>query len=133
VLKRIDHIGVIVQDLAKARAFLESLGMELDRELELPERSIRAAFYRCGDGQVEIIELTTGEAGRQRLGDGGRARIDHIAIEVDDLSQTMEAVRGLGVEIDSEGPVPVGRNLNVWTLAETSEGVRYQFLQKDAV
>ena len=39
---------------------------------------------------------------------------------------------GLG-QIDSERPMPVGKNLNVWTLAETSEGVQYQFLEKNAV
>jgi methylmalonyl-CoA/ethylmalonyl-CoA epimerase len=134
MLKRIDHIGVVVEDLAAARKFLESLGMELDRELELPQKSLRAAFYRAGDGaQIEIIELTTDEARRQRLGDGNRARIEHIAIEVDDISGTLAAIRGLGVDIDSDAPVPVGKNLNVWTLPETSEGVQYQFLEKNAV
>ena len=134
MLKRIDHIGVVVEDLAAARRFLESLGMELDRELELPEKSLKAAFYRCGDGgQIELIELTTDEARKSRLGEGNRARVEHIAIEVDDISETLDAIRGLGVQIDSERPMPVGKNLNVWTLAETSEGVQYQFLEKNAV
>jgi methylmalonyl-CoA/ethylmalonyl-CoA epimerase len=133
VLKRIDHVGVIVEDLARAKAFLEGMGLQLERELDLPERAVKAAFYRCGDGMIEMIEPTTDEARKSRLGEGNRARIEHIAIEVDSIAKTLEAVRGLGVEITTDDPVPVGPNLNVWTRPETSEGVQYQILEKNAV
>jgi methylmalonyl-CoA/ethylmalonyl-CoA epimerase len=134
MLKRINHVGVVVEDLAAARKFVESLGMELDRELEVPEKAVKAAFYRAGDGaQIELIELTTEAERRRRLGDGNRARIEHIAIDVDDITATIESIRGLGVAIDSDAPVPVGPNLNVWTQAETSGGVQYQFVERDAV
>jgi methylmalonyl-CoA/ethylmalonyl-CoA epimerase len=133
VLKRIDHIGVIVTDLASARVFLEGMGMRLERELDLPERAVKSAFYRCGDGMIEIIEPTTDEARRRRLGEDNRARIEHIAIEVDSIALTLEAVRRLGVEMTTDSPVPVGPNLNVWTRPETSEGVQYQLLEANAV
>lgn len=132
MLKRIDHIGVIVDDLATARKFLESLGMELDRELDRPD--LRAAFYRQGDGSmIELIEPTTEEGRKERLGPGNATKIEHIAFEVDDLSSSIDALRGLGVDFNSKAPVPIGRNLNVWSLAETSQGVVYQFFQKNAV
>lgn len=132
MLKRIDHIGVIVDDLAQARRFVESLGMELDRELQRPD--LNAAFYKQGDGSmIELIEPTTEEGRERRLGEGNKARIEHIAFQVDDLSSSIDALRGLGVDFNSEAPVQIGRNLNVWTLPETSEGVQYQFFQKDAV
>ena len=133
MLKRIDHVGVIVADLASARAFLEGFGMRLERELDLPERAVKAAFYRCGDGMIEIIEPTTDEARERRLGEGNRARIEHVAIEVDSIARTLEAVRGLGIEITTDGPVLVGPNLNVWTRPETSDGVQYQLLETNAV
>jgi methylmalonyl-CoA/ethylmalonyl-CoA epimerase len=132
MLKRIDHVGVIVDDLAQARAFVESLGMELDRELDRPD--LRAAFYRVGDGSmIELIEVTTDEGRRTRLGEGNTARIEHIAVEVDDLGAALPALRGLGIDFNAPEPVAIGRNLNVWTLAETCDGVQYQFFQKNAV
>ncbi|MHB8689272.1 MAG: hypothetical protein ACYDB4_19125, partial [Candidatus Dormibacteraceae bacterium] len=36
MLKRIDHVGVIVDSLEEAKRFLGNLGMEFDRDLELP-------------------------------------------------------------------------------------------------
>jgi methylmalonyl-CoA/ethylmalonyl-CoA epimerase len=134
MLQRIDHIGVIVDDLAEARRFLERLGMALERTVERPEMDLRAAFYRCGDGSmIEVIEMTSPEGRNQRLGEGNQARIEHIAVEVADISEAMTALRGLGIDFDSEAPIPVGRNLNLWSRPESSDGVRYQFLQKNAV
>ena len=56
MLKRIDHVGVIVDDLEQARAFLTEMGMRFDRDLVIPGR-LRAAFYQCGETQIEVIEV----------------------------------------------------------------------------
>jgi methylmalonyl-CoA/ethylmalonyl-CoA epimerase len=133
MLKRIDHIGVIVDDLAKARVFLESLGLELERTEEVPERNVRLAFYFCGDGRIEIIEPTSAPARASRLGQGNQARIEHIGVEVDDVSLAMTAIMGLGVELTTDAPVPVGPNLNAWTRPETSTGIQFQLVERDAV
>ncbi|MDH6579943.1 VOC family protein [Kitasatospora sp. MAP5-34] len=132
MFKRIDHIGVVVDDIAEARAFLESLGMRLERAQEVPERNVKIAFYQCGDGRIELIEPTTEEARRRRLGDGNQARIEHIGVEVDDVPRIMRAVQGLGVRLTTSEPVPVGPNLNAWTQPETSNGIQFQLVQRDS-
>ena len=128
VLKRIDHVGVIVDDLQEARSFLEGMGLRFDRDLVMPGR-LRAAFYACGDTQIEIIEVDDPAERAERLGDG-RARVEHIAFEVDSLSTTLEALRGLGVDTTFPDPVAVGANLNYWTKAESCDGVMYQLIEK---
>ncbi|GGV58316.1 methylmalonyl-CoA epimerase [Streptomyces longisporoflavus] len=133
MFKRIDHIGVVVDDLAEARAFLESLGMVLERAQEVPERQVKIAFYHCGDGRIELIEPTTPEARERRLGEGKQATIEHIGVEVDDVPSIMRAVQGLGVELTTSEPVPVGPNLNAWTQPGTSKGIQFQLVQRDAV
>ena len=130
-MKRIDHVGVIVDSLEEAKRFLGNLGMEFDRDLELPDR-LRAAFYRCGEVQVEIIEITEPNERVQRLGDD-RARIEHIALEVDDLAATLQALDGLGVKVKTAKPILVGNSLNLWTVPETCDGVMYQLIQRGDV
>jgi methylmalonyl-CoA/ethylmalonyl-CoA epimerase len=131
MLKRIDHVGVIVDSLEEAKRFLGNLGMEFDRDLELPDR-LRAAFYRCGEVQVEVIEITEPSERVQRLGND-RARIEHIALEVDDLAATLQALDGLGVKVNTAKPALVGDSLNLWTVPETCDGVMYQLIQKGGV
>lgn len=128
MLKRIDHVGVIVDNLEEAQGFLAGMGMEFDRDLEFPGR-LKAAFYRCGETQIEVIEIT--EAGeRQARLRGEKARIEHIAIEVDELASTLAALEGLGVRPNAPEPIKVGNNLNVWTTEESCDGVSYQLIQK---
>ena len=130
MLKRIDHVGVIVDDLAQAKQFLTDMGMRFDRDLVIPGR-LRAAFYQCGETQIEIIEVDEPEERARRLGDG-TARVEHIAIEVDSLSTTLQALRGLGVQTTTPEPMAVGANLNYWTAPETCDGVQYQLIEKGA-
>jgi methylmalonyl-CoA/ethylmalonyl-CoA epimerase len=130
VLKRIDHVGVIVDDLEEAKRFLSDMGLRFDRDLVIPGR-LRAAFYACGETQIEVIEVDEPSERGRRLGDD-RARIEHVAFEVDSLSTTLEALRGLGVETTTPDPMPVGANLNYWTQAETCDGVQYQLIEKGA-
>src|ERR1700737_4872051 len=105
MFRRVDHIGVIVADLKEAGRWLgEAFGLPLDRALEFPDRGIRAAFYRCGDVDIEVIEISDPEARRQRLGDGERARIEHIAVEVENLQTTLARLAALGVRTNAPEP-----------------------------
>ncbi|MFI6685547.1 VOC family protein [Streptomyces sp. NPDC050485] len=134
MLKNIDHIGVVVDDLFRAKKFLESLGLTLELEREVPERHVKAAFYRCGDGaRIELIEPTTEEARERRLGAGNKARMEHIAVEInDDIETAMNAIRGLGVDFVSAHPVAIDGNLNAFTQPNTSEGIQFQLVQRGA-
>lgn len=128
MLKRLDHVGVIVDDLEEASRFLSGMGMQHDRDLEIPGR-LKASFYSCGDAKVEVIEISEPAERAQRLG-SEKARIEHIAIEVDDLATTVQALQGLGVRTQTTDPIRVGPNINFWTVAETCDGVVYQLLQR---
>jgi methylmalonyl-CoA/ethylmalonyl-CoA epimerase len=128
VLKRLDHVGVIVDNLAEACRFLGDLGMKHHRDLELPGR-LKSSFYSCGETQVEVIEISEPEERALRLG-SRKARIEHIAMEVDDLATTIKMLAALGVRMQSPEPVRNGSNLNIWTDAETSDGVMYQLFEK---
>jgi catechol 2,3-dioxygenase-like lactoylglutathione lyase family enzyme len=54
---RIDHVGVIVDNLEHARRFLVGMGMDHNRDLEIPGR-VRASFYTCGEIEIEIIDAS---------------------------------------------------------------------------
>lgn len=131
MFKRVDHIGVVVADLQEAGQWLgEAFGLPLQRTLEFPDRGIRAAFYRCGDVDIEVIEITDPEARRQRLGEGHRARIEHIAVEVGDLQTTLARLAALGVRTNDPEPRRIGDSLHTWTVADSTGGVSYQLIER---
>ncbi len=131
MFKRVDHIGVIVADLEEAGRWLgEAFGLPLGRMLNFPDRGIRAAFYRCGDVDIEVIEISDPEVRRQRLGEGERARIEHIAVEVENLQTTLDRLAALGVRTNAPEPRRIGDSLHMWTVAESTGGVSYQLIER---
>ena len=127
MLKRIDHVGVVVDDLTQARQFLAGMGMRHNRDLEIPGR-LKASFYTCGEVEIEVLEISEPEERSRRLGSAS-ARIEHIAIEVDSLSRTLLDLTRLGVVPQTAAPVKLDKGLNYWTVAETCDGIVYQLIE----
>jgi catechol 2,3-dioxygenase-like lactoylglutathione lyase family enzyme len=124
-LKRIDHVGIVVDSLENHAAQLEALGLLLDRTNENDESY--ALYYACGGASVELIDIRDPEARRARLPTNEQARIEHIAFEVDDLAEVRDHLEERGVEV-TWPPFPSGAAWMIWTNADTSGGVQYQFL-----
>jgi methylmalonyl-CoA/ethylmalonyl-CoA epimerase len=85
----------------------------------------------CGDVSIEVIEIRDQEARLARLGEHQQARIEHIAIEVDDLEATLRALEALAVRPKAPPRLSGGR-LTFWTEPQSSDGVMYQFVEKEA-
>lgn len=94
---RLDHVGIVVPDLAAAAAFVtEHLGFRPLREAtlgdaadRLPETfgapagaALRVAFFETDGGTVELLEWTTGAADVRGPDAVGTA---HLALAVDDV------------------------------------------------
>ena len=130
MLKRIDHVGIVVDDLESASRLLRDvLGMTFVRSVEIPERQLHAAFYRCGDTNIEIIQLDDPEARAKRLG-SGPARVEHIAIEVEgSIEETAPRLAEAGVRMESAEPMRTSASASLWSNPESTHGVIFQFLQ----
>jgi len=128
MIKRLDHVGIVVDDLTDAKTFLSNvLGLHLVREVEVPALARRVAFFKCGESELEVIEDLNLESKAKAL-HGGSARIEHIALEVDGVSSVSAALAGLGVKIDDHGILLVGSRLNAWTDPSTTDGIVFQLL-----
>jgi methylmalonyl-CoA/ethylmalonyl-CoA epimerase len=128
-VKRIDHVGVIVDDLEDAARLLGD-GFGLERVSSVERDDLRLMFFRCGDVSIEIIEMLDPQLRRERLGEGARARIEHIAFEVSDLKQTLGALGALGIEPNAP-PLRSGDRTMFWTDPRTSDDVMFQFVARD--
>jgi methylmalonyl-CoA/ethylmalonyl-CoA epimerase len=125
---RIHHVGIVVDDLEEAKRFVGSvLGLELQRELDVPQLKRRVAFYRCGEVEIELID-DLDLAARQSSLAGATARIEHVALEVDDMEASLQRLAVSGVRIDARGILSVGSRLNAWTQPGTTDGVMYQLV-----
>jgi methylmalonyl-CoA/ethylmalonyl-CoA epimerase len=126
-LKRLDHIGVVVDDLdSRAELLTGQLGLAPDGAAD--HEDLRIAFFKSGDARVELIEPLT-EGGREARLAGGATRIEHISFEVENLDETMLELAALGMELTAAPRVSAGFR-SVWTVPATSGGIMFQFQQR---
>jgi catechol 2,3-dioxygenase-like lactoylglutathione lyase family enzyme len=115
-IQRMDHVGVVVEDLAAAVAFFVELGLELqgegavegawvDRVVGLDGVRAEIAMLQTPDGHGRV-ELSQFHA---PLGPGGNRHapanvpgIRHLAFVVDDIDATVAGLRARGAELVGE-------------------------------
>jgi methylmalonyl-CoA/ethylmalonyl-CoA epimerase len=105
VIKRVAHVGIVVNSLEEALPFYRDvLGLSLERIQTLEDQGLRAAVLRLGDVEVELLEPTTADSAlarfRERRGDG----IHHIAFGTDDIEAEMARLKQLSIQLIDQEP-----------------------------
>jgi len=105
MLKIIDHLGIAVEDLAKAvQVYKDVLGLEYKGEEEVAEQKVRTAFFPIGESSVELLEPTSPESPIAKFIAKKGPGIHHIAFRVDDVAQTIARMKAKGVQMIDEVP-----------------------------
>jgi catechol 2,3-dioxygenase-like lactoylglutathione lyase family enzyme len=115
-IERMDHVGIVVDDLAAATAFFADLGLELngeasvggdwvDRVVGLEGVRSEIAMMQTPDGHARL-ELTKFHSPPQRGGDrhapANTPGIRHLTFAVDDVDGTLARLRTHGAELVGE-------------------------------
>ena len=95
------HTMVRITDPEKSRDFYEALGFTFSRDMDIVRNGEKEAtnyFFSLGDAN-DVLELTYNHDGRTYdLGTG----YGHVAVAVDDLDDTLDRLKGQGIEPERE-------------------------------
>jgi methylmalonyl-CoA epimerase len=105
MIKRIDHIGIVVNDIEEAlKVYQHALGLTLAKTQDRPDQAVIIAFLPTGESEIELVQPVTSESGvakfLQKRGEG----IHHICLEVDDIEKTLADLREKGLQLIDERP-----------------------------
>ena len=113
-IQRMDHVGVVVDDLAAATAFFIELGLELEGEVSVEGTDrivgldgVRAdiAFVRTpdGHGRVELTKFHTPTAtSAEPNAPANTPGIRHLTFAVEDIEDVLARLRAHGAELLGE-------------------------------
>lgn len=92
MIKKIDHIGIVVKDLdAAIEQYRDVMGLPFVRTERNPAFNVDIAFFQCGEVLVELLS-PYGPGINQDFLDRTGGGIHHVAYEVDDIEKTYEQV-----------------------------------------
>ena len=121
MIRGIHHVAVHVRDLDRMmRFYRDAFGFEavgepfgweknefIDRIVDVPGSAARGAMLRCGTCYMELFEYSapTGETQPRRAYDKGYT---HFCVDVTEIEQEFERLKGLGMSFNQPGPIDVG-------------------------
>ena len=127
---RILHTMLRVGDLQRSvRFYTEVLGMKLLRTTDRPEQKYKLAFVGYDSEERSAVLELTYNYGVRRYELGGA--FGHVAIEVDDLRKTCDAVRTKGGKVTRE-PGPVKGGTSMIAFVEDPDGYKIEFIERRA-
>jgi catechol 2,3-dioxygenase-like lactoylglutathione lyase family enzyme len=111
-----DHVGVVVDDIAAATAFFAELGLELQGEAQVEGgwvdrvvglEGVRAKIAMMqtpdGHGRLELTEFHTPSGqGGDRHAPANTPGIRHVAFTVEDIDGVVAGLRSRGAELVGE-------------------------------
>ena len=111
-LKKIDHIGIVVEDLQGAMTdFSDRLGLECDEQVALENTGIRIAFYSLGEGQMELVEFQKPIDGMDPIVTRPGKGVHHLAFQVDDIHEAITEMTNKGMKLVKGFPRKGGHGL----------------------
>jgi len=122
------HTMLRVTDPAKSRKFYEALGMEFRRESDIVRDGNHEAtlYFFAFPGEDVELELTYNTDGRSyELG----SAYGHIAVGVDDLAATLEALEGQGITPERE-PYRVREGGSLLCFVQDPDGYRIELIDR---
>lgn len=104
-VKKVDHIGIAVKDIAAVLAFYqEALGLENTGFEVVEEQGVRVAFLPVGESRFELLEpLNEASPIAKFIGKRGEG-IHHICLDVDSVSETLAEMQERGMQLIDKEP-----------------------------
>jgi methylmalonyl-CoA/ethylmalonyl-CoA epimerase len=105
MIKKVSHIGIAVNNLDEImKVYQEQLGLKVEEIEEVEDQKVRVAMIPVGESRIELLESTHPEGpiakSIERRGEG----LHHIALEVDNIEETLEDLKKAGVRLIDEKP-----------------------------
>ncbi|MBW3518317.1 methylmalonyl-CoA epimerase [Flavobacterium sp. NKUCC04_CG] len=104
-MKKIEHIGIAVKDLAQSNLIFEKLfGAPPYKEEAVASEGVNTSFFMNGPNKIELLEATTPDSPIAKFLEKKGEGIHHIAFEVEDIVSEIERLKSEGFIVLNEIP-----------------------------
>ncbi len=133
-MKKIEHIGIAVKDLANANQLFEKLFNRSHYKVEAVEsEGVSTSFFQLGETKIELLEATNENSAIAKFIEKRGEGIHHIAFEVEDIAAEMERLTKEGFQLIHQSPKEGADNKKICFLhPKSTNGVLIELCQEKA-
>jgi methylmalonyl-CoA/ethylmalonyl-CoA epimerase len=104
-MRKIEHIGIAVKDLAISNPIFEKLfGAPPYKSEEVASEGVKTSFFLNGPNKIELLEATNPESPIAKFIEKKGEGIHHIAFDVEDIHAEIKRLQSEGFIVLNEIP-----------------------------
>jgi lactoylglutathione lyase/methylmalonyl-CoA/ethylmalonyl-CoA epimerase len=105
VIRRIDHIGIAVENIDEAiKLYTQALGLKVTDIETVTEHKVKIAMIHVGESKIELLEPTHPEGNLARYIEKRGEGLHHLALEVSDIEAALGSLKTEGIPLVDETP-----------------------------
>ena len=101
---KIRHIGIAVDSIKERLPVWESFGLKLNHSEKVESEGVTTAHLKVGNYEIELLEPMGNDTPVGKFIDKKGPGIHHLALEVDDIEETLTKAKKNGLEPIGEAP-----------------------------
>ncbi|MFM8963493.1 MAG: methylmalonyl-CoA epimerase [Sphingomonadales bacterium] len=122
-MKRIEHLGIAVNDLSTAIPLYEALlNTKCYKQEEVVSEGVKTAFFQIGESKIELLEASKPESPIAKFLQKNGPGFHHVAFEVADIDAELKRLQLAGFELIHQSPKDGADNKRIAFLHPKSSG-----------
>lgn len=122
-MKRIEHLGIAVNDLSTAIPLYEALlNTKCYKQEEVVSEGVKTAFFQVGESKIELLEASNPASPIAKFLQKNGPGFHHVAFEVGDIEAELERLLKAGFVLIHEVPKDGADNKRIAFLHPKSSG-----------
>ena len=125
MIKKIRHIGIIVEDLESSIKQFEGFGLACTELIERKDEGMKIAFLPIGDTLIEFLNFSPekGWDPQHTVVRSQKGTINHLCFEVDDLEASIRDFERNGARLLDGSPKAGAHGRVAFFYPETTKGI----------
>jgi len=130
MLKKMDHIGIVVKDLDKAiKAYTDMFGFKVVERMGGPGGEFTNAMMELGDIRVELFQpLKPGSFSHFLEEKGGG--LHHVSFLTDNIAKEVKNLKAQGKKLQNEDPMQLPNARIVFVHPSAAENVLIELVER---
>lgn len=131
-MKRIEHIGIAVNDLDESvKIYTALLGKEAYKYEEVKSESVKTAFFQVGESKIELLQATDPSSAIAKYLKKNKNGFHHVAFEVEDIEEEISRLVSEGFQMIHKEPKDGADNKRIAFLhPKSSDGLLVEICQE---
>jgi len=132
MIKRVNHVGVIVHDLDNTLKIYERVfGLKPATVKTAMEGKARVAFVPVGDGEIELIQPLDPNMPQSKFLQTHGQGIHHVSLSTDNIASEVDRMRKEGVAFAAEAPKIGAHGVKImFTKPETTDNITVELCEE---